>query len=160
MFIQTNFAERQALFPHFACFALVDDPFNAYSYAILPFSDDNSFAISVWIYLSSEAERGENTIDSEEGKPPRVVLTTRTYQSGEGCISDLFGGSDSSSQAATGMILYAQPNYSDEIESGQTYRMMLDYAIASEMRCRTLIGVNTALIREGEWHHSKNLLSL
>eukprot|EP00956_Cyclotella_meneghiniana_P000818 scaffold919_cov74-Cyclotella_meneghiniana.AAC.13 len=138
-----------------------DGPFNAYSYAILPFSDDNSFAISVWIYLSSEAERGERTIDSEEGKPPRVVLTTRTYQSGEGCISDLFGGSDSSSQAATGMILYAQPNYSDENESGQTsYRMMLDYAVASEMRCRTLIGVNTALIREGEWHHSKIVLSL
>ena len=142
------------------CF-LADGPFNAYSYAILPFSDDNSFAISVWIYLSSEAERGESTINSEEGKPPRVVLTTRTYQSGEGCISDLFGGSDSSSQAATGMILYAQPNYSDENESGQTsYRMMLDYAVAGEMRCRTLIGVNTALIREGEWHHSKIVLSL
>ena len=135
-----------------------DGAFTAFSYATLPFSDCNPFVISVWIYLSPESERGDVfSISDNEDEPPRVILTTRTQQTGEGCISDLFGSS--TSDPATGMILYAQPHFGDEdvsSKNGQTpYKIMLDYAVANEKRCRTLVGAKTALIREGEWHHGE-----
>jgi hypothetical protein len=129
-----------------------DGSFAAYSYATLPFSDCNPFVLSVWIYLSPDEERGEKVTHRNDDKPPRVILTTRTKEAGDGCTSDLFGGS--SSDSATGMILYAMPHYGDDTnENGETYKIMLEYAVANEMRCRTLVG--TALIREREWHHGE-----
>lgn len=130
--------------------------FIAYSYAILPFSDCNPFVISVWIYLSPESERdGVSTTSEGEDKPPRVILTTRTKQTGEGCLSDMFGGSIS--DPATGMILYAQPHFGDDgSNTGKTsYKITLDYAVANEKSCRTLVGSKTLLIHEGEWHHGE-----
>ena len=132
-----------------------DGPFNAFSYASLPFSDCNQFALSVWVYLSPKSESEETSVNNNEDKPPRVILTTKTDRGGEGCISSLFASA--SAYPATGMILYALPHHGDRDENGETYRVMLEYAVANESRCRTLAGFKPVLIQEGEWHHGKFL---
>jgi hypothetical protein len=127
----------------------------AYSYATLPLSDCNPFVLSVWIYLSPESERRVAAEGSDNDKPPRVILSTKTRQF-DGCISDLFDGSTSDSSKSRGMVLYAQPHFGDRTGDEQTaYKIMVDYAVANEMRCRTLVSDKTTLIREGEWHHGE-----
>jgi hypothetical protein len=129
--------------------------FTAYSFASLPLSDCNPFVLSVWIYLSPQSERREVAISSDDDKPPRVILTTRTRQF-DGCTSDLFDGSTSDSSTGRGIIMYAQPHFGDRAVDGQTaYKIMVDYGVANEMRCRTLVSDKTILIREGEWHHGE-----
>eukprot|EP00804_Cyclotella_cryptica_P020928 CCRYP_009260-RD/>CCRYP_009260-RD protein AED:0.11 eAED:0.11 QI:166/0.71/0.87/1/0.85/0.75/8/0/1132 len=132
-----------------------EDPsssYTAHSYAILPFSDCNSFVLSVWIYLSSdEGEQGGKEQDNTD-KSPRVILSTRT-ENEAGCHSDLFRGATAS--PAVGMILYAQPHHDDnENAKAARYRIMMEYATANEQSCRTLVAKSySPLIREGEWHH-------
>ena len=133
-----------------------DVPFSAFSYASLPFSDCNQFALSAWVYLSPEAERKAPLINSNEDKPPRVILTTKTEREGKGCISNLFGTS-ASSYPSTGVILYALPHHGDRDNNDKTYRIMLEYSVANESRCRTLAGFKPVFIQEGEWHHGKFL---
>jgi len=134
---------------------LDDEPstsYTAHSYAILPFSDCNSFVLSVWIYLSPQETQQGETHDDNTYKSPRVILSTRT-QNEAGCHSDLFGGATAT--PVVGMILYAQPHYGDnENANADRYRIMMEYATAKERSCRTLVAKpKSALIREGEWHH-------
>lgn len=121
----------------------------AQSYATLPFTvDSNTFVLSVWIYLSPEKTTvGIDNLHEDE-RPQRVILSTRTSDT-LGCKSDIFGSHGS------GMVLYAQPHYSDsDGEDSQSYHIALEYATTGSQMCRTLVGSKQSnnIVRTGEWY--------
>jgi len=120
----------------------------AQTYATLPFSvDSNPFALSMWVYLSPTSERMDRDSALQDSRTTRVIVSTLANSS-RGCNSDIFGG------PATGIVLYAQPDYGDSLGENAMYRIMLQYASADSKSCRTVgLSKDAVLVSEGQWNH-------